>query len=197
MRARIRKFIPFIHATSDRVWKFARRFTGDFARMHLPGLHFFLKIRLLNRYSKDSGLLILVYTMAKVGSRTIRQSLINYGIPAFQIHSLTNKQGVPFWGVRYLQKNLDYRRWKIVSLVRDPVAKNVSAFFTRIHKTTSLASYVRQYKSLTLENLRDIFLENFNHDIPSDWIDQELKKVFRFDVYSIEFPKTQGYKIYK
>lgn len=171
--------------------------------------------------------------MGKVGSSTIQRSLktLNLDMPIFHVHYLsksrvealererrkymrTEKFGLlkrP-WMYKYLRKelidNFDGRKWKIVSLTRDPVARNLSAFFEnlefkRIGKQSEYEVRSDYYNidpiilmGDDLEKLAILFYERFKHDSPLDFFDRELKSVFGIDVYSSEFPKSKGYKIY-
>ncbi|MCI0558844.1 MAG: putative capsular polysaccharide synthesis family protein, partial [Nitrososphaera sp.] len=44
----------------------------------------------------------------------------------------------------------------------------------------------------------DTFLQMYEfHEVPLTWFDTELKTVFGIDVFSSDFPKSTGYKIYE
>lgn len=165
-------------------------------------------------------LLILIYQMGKVGSQTINNSLRPFGLPVYHLHWLKRdkliehlkekhvtdrtqylqilKHGVSFLShINYSEMGLERKKWKIISLIREPVARNVSVFFHFIKKW--FPRYVRKYKTkhMTNDKLRDFFLENFSrHNLPLSWFDKEMKQVFKIDIFSEEFPKSKGYKIY-
>jgi hypothetical protein len=85
--------------------------------------------------------------MGRVGSTTILQTLKNgLQLPVFQIHSLS-KKGIAEANSYYrnnniqrrlkgtyeilpvfIEKNFKSKKWKVISLVRDPVAREVSDF---------------------------------------------------------------------
>jgi hypothetical protein len=176
---------------------------------------------------------VIVYQMGKVGSSTIQRSLkaLNLDVPIFHVHYLsksrveelekerqkyfrTEKFGLlkrP-WMYQFLREELikrfDGKKWKILSLTRDPVARNISAFFEnlefkQISEQTEFEVKSDYYnidpiiiKSDDLEKLAILFFDRFKHDSPLDFFDRELKSVFGIDVYSSDFPKTKGYKIY-
>ena len=48
-----------------------------------------------------------------------------------------------------------------------------------------------------MRKLSDLFFERLNHDTPLVFFDRELKSVFGVDVFASEFPKSEGFKIYK
>lgn len=102
----------------------------------------------------------------------------------------------------YLRSKLEtgrldlHEKWKIVTLTRDPIARNISGFFEGI--TLRTPDFYERYKigSIKNEDLIDSFLQKYNHDEPLIWFDTELKAVFGVDVYSESFPKSKNYKIY-
>jgi hypothetical protein len=104
------------------------------------------------------------------------------------------------------KKNSD-RKWKFISLVRDPIARNVSEFFYSVD-TTKVEPYLPNFyellesRSIHMPDLIEAFLLSFHPEsedfnLPLIWFDDEFKKFLNVDVYSLEFPKTQGYQIIK
>jgi hypothetical protein len=162
--------------------------------------------------------IIIVHQMGKVGSTSVVESLeaSELAIPVYHSHSLNiehlkqreqqkqlNHQRVPPRLVQgqYLRKAIDQRRpdqaWKIVSLVRDPISRNVSAFFQNIEDY--FPNFCDRYDSgqLTLENVVTTFLEKYDHGFVLTWFDREVKDVFGIDVFSTSFPQSKGYEIFK
>jgi len=168
---------------------------------------------------------VIVYQMGKVGSKTVVKSLRSLkSMTVYHVHDLThngtdraeNLYKDNFYKLRridnhvlwsqYLRKQLDTglkgkEKWKVVTLVRDPIAKNISSFFQ------NLGSFIGyEYKTKIeymktediVKELIQLFLERFdNHEQPLMWFDSELKPVLNIDVYSSEFPKLKGYEIYE
>ena len=66
-------------------------------------------------------------------------------------------------------------------MVRDPVARNMSAFFENLEHKTNLALFT------PTTDLIDKFFKSYPHGIPEQWFDEELKQVFGFDVFSLSF----------
>lgn len=88
-------------------------------------------------------------------------------------------------------------KWKIVTLVREPVARNISGFFEGI--AMRIPDFNQKYAMgiISVQDLIEIFIcEYEQHDVPLTWFDEELKPVFGVDVYEGEFPKSRGYEIY-
>jgi Putative capsular polysaccharide synthesis protein len=98
--------------------------------------------------------------------------------------------------------------WRIVTLVRDPVARNISSFFENLEIFFDFdlprAIEARGEKQV-FEELIALFLESYlgesfatQHDgDPLTWFDEELKAVFDVDVYGSPFPTDRGYEIYR
>jgi hypothetical protein len=114
------------------------------------------------------------------------------------------------WVGQQLSKRISNNRkhpWKIITMVRDPIARNVSSFFQNLETLLSY-DYRENLRFRTMEDvaseLQQLFLQNylderFLSEIDADplsWFDQELKPTFGIDVFGIEFPVNQGYAIY-
>jgi hypothetical protein len=176
--------------------------------------------------------LILVYQMGKVGSSTVVRSLKAHNLPAINVHTFdpfflkrgqkifkaefkaTGAQAITLWDQQLIRRRLRYvhRREpiKIITLVRDPVARNISHFFQwpnmimepvngGFHLRSPVFKYDRTFESDTVEKeLAKLFMTKFKlHDRPLIWFDKELKPNFQIDVYRSEFPKEKGYGIFR
>jgi hypothetical protein len=176
---------------------------------------------------------LLIYQMGKVGSKTIRSSLqaLNLDMPIFHVHFLTRervkktekerrkylgtgKEGLlkHVWQYQYLRKRiasgLSGKQWKIVTLTREPISRNISTFFENLEVETLDASGRYHIKSdyygldvvLNIEDidqLVELFFERLRHDSPLVFFDRELGSMFGVDVFASEFPMSRGYKIYE
>ena len=175
---------------------------------------YYLSLR-QNLWNLNKNKLILIYQFGRVGSTTVYNSLKTVGMNVYKIHwlnrdllkkhlkekQLKNRDSylhiylseVAFLN-RCLEKGLDQKKLKLISLVREPVARNVAAFFRQFLFRFAHKSNTNQ---ITCENLRDLFQKNWiKHDVPLIWFDMEMKPIFKIDVYSEEFSKSKGYKIY-
>lgn len=179
---------------------------------------------------------IVIYTMGKVGSTTILNSLKEFinDRPIFQVHALTD-QGISRLEQNYFGENsktfhkallpetkhlytsyflhaqvnedINSKKWKIVSLVRDPIARNVSEFFYSVDTTKHdpyLPNFYKRSQSNTIDTTElmsrflDLFHENSDeYKLSLKWFEIELKSVTGLDVFSSNFPKEIGYKIYQ
>ncbi len=165
---------------------------------------------------------VIIYQVGKVGSRSILLSLqktyqnLHMDVPVHHVHVLANLDELennmrknfanPVDNLAYIRKSKELRRqidndqkknWKIISLVRDPVARNIGSFFQNLYEY--IPDWQEQFKngSLNLDLLQDYFLNNDSIHIAADWwFEQQLKPVFGIDVFESDFPKEVGYKIY-
>jgi hypothetical protein len=109
---------------------------------------------------------------------------------------------------RQIDKGFKNGKWKIISLVRDPIARNVSTFFENLdisvveaNKFYRVSSDYYDFDPLTvsletLGELIDIYFKRFRHDTPLTFFDTEFRGVLNFDVYDHPFQKSKGYDIY-
>lgn len=88
------------------------------------------------------------------------------------------------------------QRWNLISLVRDPIAQNVGAFFHNMHEF--FPDWRRDFDKgiLTIEKLHEYFLEKYSHLASKVWFEQQMEPVWNINVYATPFPKEAGYKIY-
>ena len=164
---------------------------------------------------------VLVYTVGKVASTTVVASLAQAGIrPVYHVHVLTPSTiagvrdvyrrawsqlapGWHLWESLYLRRQLDRSPgtcWRVVTLVRDPVARNLSSFFQvgESEYGVDFSSLARAPRGEALAaRLLDEFLHRFRgHDAPDTFFDEELLPVFGIDVYAAPFPVEQAYHVY-
>lgn len=179
---------------------------------------------------------LLIYQMGKVGSKSVLESLraLYMGMPIFHIHFLTDdlmdfyeekrrkffrtqrqNELSRIWMYQYLSKmirrQLEHRQWKVVTLVRDPIARNVSSFFETLlveqeqsDGLYKISADIRSaYSFEIVVNIADIselirlFIEKFDHETPLVFFDQQIKSMLGVDVFAYAFPKSKGYMIIK
>jgi len=186
------------------------------------------------QFSSHRGSPILIYQMGKVGSSSIKRSLkeLELDIPLYHVHFLTDdridsieKDRRRYFNTenlkllhrpwlyqflkRHIEKGLKGRKWRVISLVRDPVVRNISAFFENLN-ITKIDSHPRYRISsdildidplnIALEDVQllfDLFFDKFQHNEPLNFFDQEIKTVFGIDVFESTFPHASGYQIYR
>ena len=167
--------------------------------------------------------IILLYQMGKVASRTVKTSMEKAGYKVWGPHSIMRplttqlfsyKQKYKFIGIKSKIKHLidilyDFKCYilakkrkplKIVTIVREPISRNMSLFFQTIHiplMHITSTSNVTKVENYTIERFQYEFFTNFNSSHGINWFDNELKRYFGLDVYKYEFNKEKGYEIIK
>lgn len=147
---------------------------------------------------------VVVFQMAKVGSSTVARSLkASRKLAVFQVHNLSTSdieasltsiahrnQRVPsrvIWESRYLNKKINQyyksNRWHFITLVREPIARNVSAYFQNIEKWCPRISDTSLTRSERLEIAKQTFFTKFQRNHPLTWLDDRLLPVIGIDVY--------------
>jgi hypothetical protein len=169
---------------------------------------------------RTSAPLLLVHQMGRAGSMTTTRSIraSPLAMPVYHTHWLHPKNLAKrlkkFEGVPEVQHPLNVRvgrrvseelqregpgrrKWKLVTVFREPVARNISVFFLSID--AFVPDFARRYAGGPLDNrtLLEIFLREFPHDQPLSWFDMEMGEMFGVDVYQTPFPQEQGYQVLK
>lgn len=97
-----------------------------------------------------------------------------------------------------IDENMNDVTWKIITLVRDPIMREISDFFFSFHKHPELMGKEGQLlKEETIRILKKELIEKFRypHNWVLTWFDKELKEVFGVDVYQFPFNHDKGYII--
>jgi glycosyltransferase involved in cell wall biosynthesis len=163
---------------------------------------------------------IVIYQMGKVGSKTIQASLEKLNLPnkIYHTHFLSwsnikqiedHYSSIPGTNVR-LDHCKDIRslidstagniRWKIITLVRDPVTRDISDVFENIKRDLPHVTNVdpeSAFNDISSHILKTFADFNESTDYACTWFDKEIKDVFNFDIYANDFNKSTGYQIYR
>lgn len=138
--------------------------------------------RLRLRYSRETP--IFVFQMGKVGSSTVYYSLKKQLKGRFILHAHDftpdHRRLVKVRALYKHRRNYPDRPLKLITLIRDPIGRNISGFFQEYERYVGKPF---KHDDYNLSELRDIFLEKYNHRAPLDWMDR-LKRHFDIDVYS-------------
>jgi hypothetical protein len=172
---------------------------------------------------RGDGPIVAVHQMARVGSRTVRQAIRDDapGVRSFHTHYLnpvtlrrmhdvfsrvyerTGRPGLyrehlhAWWLAERIREGA-YSDWRIITLVRDPVARTVSAFFRHLplHHPELGARFLEDPANVPrlIELFRDP--DHPEHRFALDWFDDEVRDVFGVDVFDRPFPKDGGGCVY-
>ena len=176
---------------------------------------------------------VLVLQMGKVGSKSIQAGLEKLSLdrPIYHAHFLsaartaetererrkffrTDRQSYlerPWLNQFLLRAYRDRKangRWKVVTLTREPVGRNISAFFENLHVKPQAeagrfiisSDYYRiEPTEVSVDDvgpLRELFYERATHDSPVRFFDREIRDIFGIDVLQTGFAAQAGYQIY-
>jgi len=161
---------------------------------------------------------VLVHQMGRAASMTMVNTIqdMDLEMPVHHTHWLNpgsldvrlgwaerdNDRSVPF-NIRVSKLILDTLPgdaiadypWRIVSVIREPVARNLSAYFLSIDRF--IPDVYDRYRSgnIDMHEIREMFLRDYPHEIPLSWFDREVAEVFGIDVYAHSFPIEQAYAL--
>ncbi len=169
----------------------------------------------------------LVYSMGKVGTSTVVNSLHKKvpRSPVYHLHTLSKqriKSEEEIYKAKFVQLGTIHdhlldslyiykkrrftshthriKKWKIVTLVREPIQRNISSFFQTLSlhgKDLGFAERIKDGKDPNLiSDLLHYFVTRLDHSRPFRWFDVELKKYFGIDVLETGFPQEKGYGIF-
>ena len=143
---------------------------------------------------------VLVWTVGKVASSSVYATLKHHGFDTIHIHYLsdwylTNQINKMYAGrdlatniatsVRFrhgFDRNFYKTPFRVVTLVRDPLARNISAYFENLEHFSKSAKTVAD-SAWHIQN----FLDRYPHSIVLDWFDAELRDVGGVDFRQINF----------
>lgn len=165
---------------------------------------------------------LLIYQMGKVGSTTLLDTLRPL-LPEMQIYhihvlsdagirqedrnyyggkpTLCSKSHLPsskhLFESKFLRKQMarGLEGLKIITLFRDPVGREVSAFFQGNLPEAGFRQ--RLGNPARVPGVVEDFWRGNAFEFALNWFDRELKAVFGFDVYKSPFPHERGYGIYE
>ena len=216
----IKKF-PFLNFPIVRI----RNKIYLFNNIRIQRRKFISEIALFNSFDTNVTP-VLLYQMGKVGSSSIEEIIKSskIGIPVLSAHHFHKKslhstrayikKAFPkeiysdfernffvFYKDRIVydivKKLLKNGRLKIISVVRDPVARNISSYFQSIDRRFLNLKKRFENKSLTIDEIISTFFKYEKHELPLKWFDNEMNEIFGIDIYLNHFPKGKGYEIYK
>jgi hypothetical protein len=168
----------------------------------------------------DTGAAVLVYQMGKVGSGSVMRALEAEAVPAFHVHNLAPDQltrsgelhrnafgrfDIDYtWYIgcalsRRIQAAPPGRRFRVITLVRDPIAREVSGIFQvpELYGPDLVDAERRFDVERVLARLRVRFCEEPENGCgyTFTWFDREVRAVLGVDVLGSPFPRERGYTV--
>lgn len=134
--------------------------------------------------------------MGKVGSASINHALHDKGVNTLHAHwmqGLYPKSEFPTNKSKIIKRIKENKTppLKVITIVREPVGRNISAFFQNMPK------YYHDLHNIEVEELQDIFLNKYLIEYPDLWFKNEIMDLFNFDPFKEKFNHKRGYKTYK
>jgi len=142
----------------------------------------------------------LVYTMGKVASTAVSESLTCSGIPNHHVHLMTDDSlyeamaesaGSRAFPADHVGRSISiYRRFKnskcvkIVTLIRDPLARNISTVFQNLSK--------RSYGFQELSRL----VEQLPTDPITQWNNEQFKPAIGISLFDVGFSPEDKFSVY-
>lgn len=164
---------------------------------------------------------IIIYQMGKVGSTTIHTSLeeASLPLPIYKVHFLSDEGmahavefhqktlKIPWENTPHIQTSEFLRekiqsdptsKWKIITLVRDPIMREVSEFFQYVHsmypELLDEAGNIEKARAIKLLQTKLMFY-NPEKNYTCRWFDMEIKGMFGLDVFAHPFATDKGFSI--
>ncbi|TFH88164.1 hypothetical protein EQG41_04475 [Billgrantia azerbaijanica] len=133
------------------------------------------------------GVPVLIYQMGKVGSSSLYASLSEQ-YTGLTVHTHDFRSNHADYRVRWLYRRTITKgqRLKVITLTREPVSRNVSAFFQNFQRLVGVAT---EEVDMTTEELRTAFLARYPHELPLTWFDDNILECFGINVFAQAFPK--------
>jgi hypothetical protein len=152
---------------------------------------------------------VLIFQMGKVGSKSVQTLLESLqGLTVHHLHHLhpstidavresCRRAGKPV--PPHLRNSelvrarfIDPRRpVRVITMVREPVARNVSAYFQNL----DLFHGAEPPAAADLDLVVRRFLEQYPHDVPLTWFDLQMGPALDLDVYQTPFPHEAGWTV--
>jgi hypothetical protein len=157
---------------------------------------------------------ILVFQMAKVGSTAVCKSLQKAGLSPLHVHKIAGVADysgsayqelhgraptIDFFVGRLLGPYLQWttHRLKVVSLVRDPVARYLSMLYHRDGYRNTSVEAISADVERTAHNVAERLAKPATLEAGMlTWFDREMKVVFDIDVMGGPFNRRRGYGHY-
>lgn len=155
---------------------------------------------------------VVVHQMGKVGSTSVASTLDGIDDSRLAVlhthvvdpqrrHELRNRPGrwAPLrpWTVGGVVERLHRedpdKPLEIITLLRDPLARNISAYFQSLERYIPSAVPPYTVGDVTVDELIDVFRAEFDHLRPLTWFDREIHGVYGIDLLAEPFDPERGW----
>lgn len=80
--------------------------------------------------------------------------------------------------------------WKIVTIIRDPIERNLSDFYIWTYLGSSSSE-----RPKTQDEFIDLFMQSIDHYQGTDHIQREIEPFWHINVYDVEYPPESPYQL--
>ena len=155
-------------------------------RPYLKPLQFVLA-RIVFAYQIRLAVPVFVFQMGKVGSTSIYTNLVRFhaGVVA---HSHNFLKDDPRYQIRRLYRwaVIEKKPINIISLVREPISRNISALFQNYERDMGIPF---DGERISFEKLKEVLLSQYNLG-HTRWFERRIQSIFGLDVYATPFPQS-------
>jgi hypothetical protein len=157
---------------------------------------------LKNLYKVIDNSAVWIYQSGKVGSSTMYKSLDAVSVPCSQAHMIKNIDLLcndEIHNELFLNLMEKGEIKKIITLIREPLSRNISAFFEYLGRDGPSAiphgnSFLYTCNKWIKGEFSELKTKIYNM---LDWFDQELKAAVGVDVFAHPFDREKGYSVIK
>lgn len=141
---------------------------------------------------------ILVYLPGKVGSTEVVDALLREGLSVVHTHHMcfrpdeVTETAVLKRAEDFFKKQIKAEGCKIITLVREPIARALSSFMRRFTSNMYLSHHIDSGRSLAA-NAVEYIVDALDTNFEFIWFDKELKEMTGIDIYQYPFDKEKGY----
>lgn len=179
---------------------------GGFRRSFMPLKSLFGPPEKITRLRRDvaeavAGRLtpVIIFQMGKVASSTVEATLETVpGLAVLRTHGLIKwaatsepppaRRDLESWLVLHQLVRAGIPS-KVVSIVRDPIARNLSAYFQNLDQFLGGRD---AYARTPMPQLIEGFFTLLHHQRPLEWFDVEFRAALGVDVYQLPFDRERG-----
>ena len=162
----------------------------------------FIEIFLFLKYLFFVRKLVIIFQPGKVGSKSIYHSIKKINKNVIHVHEFNNfyeyKNHKSFYKIN---ASYDYLHFggnaKIITCIRNPLERNISMFFNQLASHESFYGLKDKdwQSNISIDDLKNIFIEKFDHENFLYWYDFNIFRNFKIDIYSKKISEY-GYVIY-
>ena len=131
--------------------------------------------------------IIIVYQKGKVASSSVYYSIKKYNRNVLHSHTLAEIGNTD----EDLSKLLNLKSGKIITLVRDPVARRISEMWQNI------SNWPRYSVKVDFNEIEQYYFKKGFEKGDMEWFDEQIKRFFKINIFDYPFDIESGYSIVK